>query len=87
MKIKIVFLITLLFVSFHTSGQILSSRVIDKDGSSVKNAIVINITRLSTDRTVNDGRFSVKAEYGDSLLVSTFKNKMIYVYEEKEQDI
>ena len=76
-----------MFVSFHISGQILSSRVINKEGSPIKNVTVINITRLSTDRTDNDGNFSVKAEYGDSLLICTFKDKMIYVCEEKVQDI
>jgi hypothetical protein len=87
MKIKFLFPFILLFISFKSSGQILSSRVIYKDGSAVKDAVVINITRLSTDRTENDGHFNVRADYGDSLLISNFKNKMIYVYVKDVEDI
>lgn len=84
---KIVFIIGLLVYPFHIYGQSHSGRVIDNQGSPIKGVIVINTSRPSADETDKEGRFTIHAEDGDSLLISVNRNSAKCVYSRAKQDI
>ncbi len=62
-------LICVLSLIKYVYGQSYSGRIIDEKGEPVYGAIIINMTNPSADITERDGRFSICAEQGDSLLI------------------
>ena len=83
----IILVASMILIPHHAVGQILRGRIIDKSGFPKENVIIINKTKPSADYTDSDGRFNIRAKFGDSLLISYYGAEMEYSYTEEIYDI